>query len=79
MSIRTRLARLQAITGTSEIPVWCVTPEQVAETIEAMVAEGEIRPADRVRCIFGKELRLHQVRMRPGLDLLEAEIRRGDD
>jgi hypothetical protein len=52
MSIRTRLARLEAITGTSEIPVWCETPEQVAETIEAIIAEGEIQPADQARCIF---------------------------
>ena len=52
MSIRTRLARLEAITGTSEIPVWCETPEQAAETIEAMVAEGEIQPDQRRRCVF---------------------------
>jgi hypothetical protein len=38
--------------GTSEIPVWCETPDQVEETIEAMIAESEIQPADRARCVF---------------------------
>jgi hypothetical protein len=50
--------------GTSEIPVWCETPDQVEETIEAMIAESEIQPADRARCVFWSGLRLRQVRTR---------------
>jgi hypothetical protein len=52
MSISARLARLEATTGTTAIPVWCETADQVEETIEAMIAEGEIRPDQRSRCVF---------------------------
>jgi hypothetical protein len=44
--------RMAATIGTPEIPVWCEAPEQAEETIEAMIAEGEIRPDQRSRCVF---------------------------
>ncbi len=40
-TIRARLARLEAGLGTRNIVVWCDTPEEMEETIAAMIAEGE--------------------------------------
>jgi hypothetical protein len=50
-TIRARLARPEAGFGTRNIVVWCDTPEEMEETIAAMIAEGEIRPDQRVMCV----------------------------
>jgi hypothetical protein len=50
--IKERLARLESGAVEPQIPVWCETPEQVEATIEAMIAEGEIRPDQRSQCMF---------------------------
>ena len=59
-----RLAKLETGLHAGEIPVWCESPEQVPETIEAMIADSEIRPDHRMhiaalspnggpRCVVG--------------------------
>ena len=50
-AIRARLARLEAGLGTKHIVVWCDTPEEMEETIQAMISEGEMRPKQRVLCV----------------------------
>jgi hypothetical protein len=47
-----RLERLERSALAGDIPVWCNTPEEVPATIEAMIAEREIRPEERGRCVF---------------------------
>jgi hypothetical protein len=51
-SIGARLARLESGATEPEIYVWCDSPDQVDETIEAMIAEGRIRPDQRAYCVF---------------------------
>jgi hypothetical protein len=51
-TIRMRLERLERSAPTGDIPVWCDRLEKVPATIEAMIAEGEIRPDQRSRCVF---------------------------
>ena len=51
-TIRMRLERLERSAPTGDVPVWCDVPEKVPATIEAMIAEGEILPEERARCVF---------------------------
>jgi hypothetical protein len=51
-TIRARLAKLEAASSAMEILVWCDIPEQMEETIQAMIATDEIRPDQRNGCVF---------------------------
>jgi hypothetical protein len=52
MSIKARLAKLERGSPSDDIPVWCDEESDVAATIRAMVAAGEIAKTDVGRCVF---------------------------
>jgi hypothetical protein len=55
-AIEQRLRRLEAAGNRDQIAVWCEDEADVAATIEAMIAEGEIREADRHRCVHWEKV-----------------------
>lgn len=52
MSIEARLAKLERGGSTADIPVWCETEAEVPDTIDAMLADGEIAQGEVGRCVF---------------------------
>ena len=56
-NIGSRLERPEVGALEGDIPVWCDTPEQVPEIIDAMIAEGEVRLEQRSRCVFWEDAR----------------------
>jgi hypothetical protein len=50
-STETRLRKLEA-SDSGEIPVWCNDENEVATTINEMIASGEIPECDRARCVY---------------------------
>jgi hypothetical protein len=51
-SIRSRLAKLEQYGGGGAFPVWCEDEADMAETVRAMIAAGEIDPGNVARCVF---------------------------
>ena len=47
-----RLARLETQTKGDQIPIICEHESDVAATIDAMIAAGELIEADRVLCVY---------------------------
>ena len=47
-----RLANLEAMTKGNQIPIICEDESDVAATIDAMIAAGELSEADRVLCVY---------------------------
>jgi hypothetical protein len=43
--------------GSGDIAVWCDNEGDMAATIDAMIAEGEIAPTDRPRCVHWTKAR----------------------
>jgi hypothetical protein len=56
---------------TRNIVVWCDTPEEMEETIAAMIAEGEIRPDQRVMCVHWEWARCTPGEHEAALNLLD--------
>jgi hypothetical protein len=44
--------KLEARSGSGEIPIWCDDEADMAATINAMIAKGELQEADRPRCVY---------------------------
>jgi hypothetical protein len=58
MSIATRIMKLEARGWSGEIPVWCDDEADMAATIDAMIAEGELQESDRPRCVHWTRMRV---------------------
>ncbi|QDM15173.1 hypothetical protein [Tardiphaga sp. vice278] len=50
-AIDLRLKRLEASRKPGDITIWCAEDSDVPETVEQMIAYGEILEADRSRCV----------------------------
>ena len=42
---------MEAIRAPSEILVWCDDPSEMDVTVDAMIAEGRIKPGQRIVCV----------------------------
>jgi hypothetical protein len=78
--MRSQLKRLEKIEApaTDDIPVWCLHEADMHRTIDAMIAEGEIREDDRPRCVHclkAKHSRKHEVAIDEMYRLLDAGTR----
>jgi hypothetical protein len=74
-ALERRLARLEANIGpgSAALCVWCHDEAELPAIVDAMIAAGEIAPADRTRCVpwwafDGRPALTHEA----GLALLEA-------
>ena len=52
-----RLAKLETQTRGDQIPIICEDESDVAATIDAMIAAGELTEADRILCVYWLDCR----------------------
>ena len=57
MNLRSRVTKLEMQSSGGSIPVWCNDAADVPATIDAMIADGEIREVDRGRCVYWPDFR----------------------
>ena len=79
-TIKKRIAKLEARRDGDQIPVICEHESEVPETIDQMIAAGELAEADRILCVYWLDCvgpnALSDADLRALLEQCEAEEQR---
>jgi hypothetical protein len=79
-TIKKRIAKLEARREGDQIPIVCERESEVQETIDQMIAAGELAEADRVLCVYWLDCvgpnALSDADLRSLLEQCEAEEQR---
>jgi hypothetical protein len=76
-AIAKRLAKLEANLGGDQIPIWCEDESEIPETIDRMIAAGELAEVDRALCVYWLDCEgpnaVTEAQLRSWLEQCEAE------
>ncbi len=79
-AIEKRLVKLEAKLEDDQIPIYCEDKSEVPETIDRMIAAGELTEAERVLCVYWLDCEgpnaLTHAELRSWLEQCEAEAQK---